>query len=86
MAIATGQASLTEQQRADWTRIQTGLTELAVQINRHPALAGLSAVDRYALDRAATKAAKETAEKAAELATEKAAEEAADQAAELAAK
>jgi predicted phage gp36 major capsid-like protein len=60
MAIATGQASLTDEQQSAWRQIQTELTELAVQIHRHPALTALGPVDRDALDRAATKTAKDT--------------------------
>ena len=64
MAIATGQAALTDAQRATWTAMQTELTELAVQIQRHPFLAAKAQLDRYAADRAATKAAKALTDKA----------------------
>jgi hypothetical protein len=66
MAIATGQAALTDAQRETWTAMRTELTELAVQIHRHPFLTAKAPVDRYPADRAATKAAKALTENSAQ--------------------
>ncbi|MEY9934348.1 hypothetical protein ABH926_009016 [Catenulispora sp. GP43] len=58
--IAAGKVQLNDEQRAALTAMQVELTELAVQIHRHPFLVALTPVpvDRYAADRAATKAAR----------------------------
>ncbi|MEY9857049.1 hypothetical protein ABH935_002657 [Catenulispora sp. GAS73] len=65
MDIATGKMQLTDEQRATLTAMQAELTELAVQIQRHPFLVALTPapVDRYAADRAATKAARACTER-----------------------
>jgi hypothetical protein len=57
--IAAGKTQLTDEQHVTLTAMQAELTELAVQIHRHPFLLALAPVpgDRYAADRAATKAA-----------------------------
>ena len=58
MAIAGGEAELTEAQRAAWDGLQGTLTELAVRIHRHPAFEGLSGPDRLKLDQEASRVAK----------------------------
>lgn len=58
VAIVSGDAELTEAQRAAWDGLQGTLTELAVRIHRHPTFEGLSHPERLKLDQEASRAAK----------------------------
>lgn len=57
-AIIAGEATEDPADRARWNVLHDRLGTLAEEIRRHPAFEGLSQVDRYELDAAASKAAR----------------------------
>lgn len=57
-AIIAGEAAEDPADRARWNVLHDRLGTLVEEIRRHPAFEGLSQVDRYELDAAASKAAR----------------------------
>lgn len=46
-AVVAGEAALTEEQHAEWGRINAELGKMAAQIDNHVAFKGLPQVERY---------------------------------------
>lgn len=58
MAIAGGEAEVSEADRAEWDRLWSEQGETVLAIHRHPALVNLSRQEQDALQAAAAKAAR----------------------------
>lgn len=58
VAILAGEATEDPADRERWNELYARQGELAELIHRHPAFAGLSQIERYNLDKSASKAAR----------------------------
>jgi len=57
-AIVADEAAATAEQRTEWNQVAAELTDLAVQINNHAVFEDVSQMERYQLDKDASKAAR----------------------------